>query len=97
MNNIERVAEAAEKRLDELAKFQAAVKTPDGEAIMRHLRHVTGADKSSFRPGDACATAFACGLRDAYLLMRRDAESDLSELAKKIKPNQEKDHVSDRG
>lgn len=81
--------ENLEKALQHLAEFQAAVKTPAGQAIMRHLRRVTGAGKSSFRPGDPHATAFCCGLRDAYLLMRRDAEIDLAEL-EKTTPKKEK-------
>lgn len=80
-------------RLQELAEFQAAVATPAGERIMEHLRIVTGADKSSFRPGDACATAFACGLRDAWLLMKRDAALDISALAEKVKKTNEENHV----
>lgn len=74
----------AEKRLAELADFQAAARTEVGKTIMAHLRRVTGADKSSFRPGDPQATAFACGLRDAYLLMKRDAEIDLDAALQKL-------------
>lgn len=74
-----------EKMRHELAEFQAAVKTPEGQKVMEHLRTICGADKSSFRPGDAMATFFSCGLRDAYLLMRQDAERDLSLLSDKKK------------
>lgn len=74
-----------EKMRHELAEFQAAVKTPDGQKIMEHLRKISGADKSSFRPGDAMATFFCCGLRDAYLLMQQDAERDLALLTPKQK------------
>ena len=69
-------------------EFQEALKTPQGRAVMEHLRRISGADKSSFRPGDACGTAFACGLRDAYLLMLRDAELDVAALAEKLKLNE---------
>ena len=93
MNNVERVRLANEERFKELAGFQQAAKSPDGQRVMEHLRRVTGADKSSYRPGDATATAFACGLRDAYLLMKRDAEIDVSELAEKLKPKEESNNV----
>lgn len=93
MNNIERIQLANEERLKELAEFQQAAKTPEGQRIMEHLRRVTGADKSSYRPGAACDTAFACGLRDAYLLMTRDAEIDISAFAEKIKPKEKSNNV----
>lgn len=83
----------AERRLAELAEFQAAVRSPAGQTIMLHLRRVTGAGKSSFRPGDPHATAFCCGLRDAYLLMRRDAEIDLAELEKTIERKEKKNGI----
>lgn len=83
--NTELVTEQALERLRELVAFQSAARTPQGQAVMEHLRRITGADKSSFRPGDPNATAFACGLRDAYLLMKQDAERDPKLDAEKLK------------
>lgn len=85
MKNIERVQLANEERLKELAEYQRAVETAEGQKVMAHLRKICGADRSCFRPGDDSGTAFACGLRDAYLLMIRDTEIDVSELAEKLK------------
>ena len=83
--NADRAVAARETQFAELCEFRRAVTTPAGRTIMEHLRKITGADKSCYRPGDATATAFVCGLRDAYLLMRRDAEIDLDALARKLK------------
>lgn len=80
MTNAEKVNVGAAEKVRELAEFQEALKTPQGRAVMEHLRRISGADKSSFRPGDACGTAFACGLRDAEL--------DVAALAEKYKLNE---------
>ena len=71
--------------LRELVAFQSALQTPHGQAVMEHLRRVTCADKSSYRGGDPHATSYACGLRDAYLLMVRDAEKPPTIAAEKLK------------
>lgn len=95
--NTDIVMAQALDRLRELVAFQSAVRTPHGQAVMEHLRRICGADKSSFRPGDQYATAFACGLRDAYLLMQQDAERDPKLDAERLKLMEEKDDVRDQG
>ena len=85
MNNRDKAELMAREKLAELALCQSAIKTPEGQIVMEHLRKVCGADKSCYRPGDPHATSFVCGLRDAYLLMLKDAKEDISLLAQKLK------------
>lgn len=85
----DKVINQQRERVIMLQQLQEAAKTPAGQTILKRLGEITGFDKPGYRP-TAHDTAYVAGLRDAFVLLTAEINTDVGEMIKNLAERSQK-------
>ncbi|MDD3885877.1 MAG: hypothetical protein PHI35_03285 [Victivallaceae bacterium] len=66
---------------ERIIELQQAAATAPGKIILDHLKAITGADRSGYRPNPH-DLAYAAGLRDVWCLINEELNIDVQKMDK---------------
>ena len=78
-----------EQIMSEIIKFQNAMEGENGKIIMQHLEKLCFQTKTTFS-GNALEIAYREGMRNVYLLVKKELEIPIQEIKNKIEQEQQK-------